>query len=70
VVSFTTTTAEIEGTGDLAYARGAWTFKGTVKDSIEVNDNGKFLLVFRKQADSSWKTIRETWNSDSPMPGQ
>ena len=69
-VSFTITTAEIEGNGDIAYARGAWTFKGTVQDSIEINDNGKYLLIFKKQADSSWKTIRETWNSDLPMPGQ
>lgn len=69
-VSFTISTSEINGNGDLAYARGAWVFKGTMNDSIEINDNGKFLLILKKQADSSWKTFRETWNSDLPMPGQ
>jgi len=70
VVSFTLATQEIEGTGGLAYSRGKWTYKGMLNDSIEINDNGKFLLVLKKEADNSWKVLRETWNSDLPMPGQ
>ena len=69
-VSFTLNTTDIDGNGDMAYARGSWVFKGSLKDTLEINDSGKFLLVLRKQKDASWKTTRETWNSDLQMPGQ
>ena len=66
---FTLSGSEIEGTGDIAFARGTWTYKGTLNDTIEVSDNGKFLAVYKKQADNSWKSHREIWNSDQPLPG-
>lgn len=70
VVSFTLATQEIEGNGGLAYSRGTWTYKGMLNDTLEINDNGKFLLVLKKQADNSWKVSHETWNSNLPIPGQ
>lgn len=69
VTEFTLSSSEIEGSGNIAFARGVWSFKGTVNDTLEVSDNGKFLVVYKKQADNSWKTYREIWNSDQPMPG-
>lgn len=67
--SFQVNTAEIEGSGNIAFARGTWTFEGTVNDTINVSDNGKFMVVYKKQADNTWKAYREMWNSDQPMPG-
>lgn len=29
-------------------------------------DKGKFLTVWKKQADGSWKIIRDMYNSDLP----
>ena len=69
LVSFSLNSEEIEGNGDVAYSRGTWTYKGKVNDSTEVNDNGKYLVIFRKQADNSWRLSRETWNSNLPLPG-
>jgi len=28
----------------------------------------KVLAIWRKQADGSWKVLRDTWNSDLPLP--
>lgn len=70
VVSFSLSSAEIEGSGDVAYSRGTWEYKGKVNDSTEVNDRGKYLAVFKRQADKSWKMSHEMWNSNLPLPGQ
>jgi ketosteroid isomerase-like protein len=66
-VSFALSTVEIEGSGDQAYVRGTWTFTGQL-DSTQINDNGKFLAIVKKQG-SDWKISRETWNADTPLPG-
>jgi hypothetical protein len=29
-------------------------------------DKGKYLTIFTKQSDKSWKAIADTFNSDSP----
>jgi ketosteroid isomerase-like protein len=31
-----------------------------------VNDRGKFLEVWKKQADGKWKCTMDIWNSDLP----
>lgn len=31
-------------------------------------DKGKYLAVWKKQADGSWKKLRDIWNSDAPPP--
>ena len=31
-------------------------------------DRGKYLTVWRKQADGTWKSIADMFNSDVPMP--
>jgi ketosteroid isomerase-like protein len=42
----------------------------TVKDAKgkSVPDRGKLIEVFRKQADGSWKTVADMFNSDLPAP--
>lgn len=31
-----------------------------------VTDRGKYLEVWKKQSDGTWKCIVDTWNSDLP----
>ena len=68
--SFIVNSEEIDGGSDLAYSRGSFVFKALLNDSIEINDNGKYLILLKKQADGSWKVTREIWNSDFPIAGQ
>jgi ketosteroid isomerase-like protein len=32
-----------------------------------VNDRGKYLEVWKKQADGTWKCVMDMWNSDLPL---
>lgn len=31
-----------------------------------ISDTGKILIVFRKQADGTWRRLADAWNSDLP----
>ena len=48
---------EIEVAGDWAYSRGTF----TVNDAIE----GKFLTIFRRQDDGSWRIYRDSFSMNS-----
>jgi hypothetical protein len=36
------------------------------KTKKPMTDKGKYLTIFTKQSDESWKAIADTFNSDSP----
>ena len=57
---------EAAGSGDLGYVRGTYTLSFRNPKGETVSDRGKYLEVWRKQADDSWKCIVDTWNSDLP----
>lgn len=62
-ISWKTTHAEVAG--DLGYTAGTYedSFKGP--DGKLVNEKGKYLCVWRKQSDGTWKAVHDMWNSDS-----
>ncbi len=59
---------EIEGGADLAYERGTYSETATPIGAAPIEDRGKYLTIWRKQADGSWKMLRDIWNSDLPLP--
>jgi ketosteroid isomerase-like protein len=60
---------EIEGRGDLAYVRGTYSMAVTLPGASEPTKNtGKYIEIWRKQADGTWKVIRDIFNSDMPTP--
>ena len=60
--SYGTTQVEVAGSGDLGYAVGFYTFGNPP------SDKGKYVEVWKKQPDGSWKAIIDTFNSDMPAP--
>jgi ketosteroid isomerase-like protein len=64
------TSDEIEGRGDLAYARGHYTLDATPKGkgSPPIHDEGKFLEILRRQPDGSWGYAVDMYSSDLPAP--
>ena len=40
----------------------------TLPGAAPIEDRGKYLTIWRKQADGSWKVQRGTFNSDLPLP--
>jgi uncharacterized protein (TIGR02246 family) len=59
---------DVAQSGDLGYTQGTLTSATTdPKTGKVVTDRGKWLTVRRKQADGSWKIVRDTWSSDLPL---
>jgi uncharacterized protein (TIGR02246 family) len=54
--------------GDLAYSQGTYTITLTnSKTKKPMTDKGKYLTVYKKQTDGSWKVVAHAFNFDSPM---
>ena len=61
-----TTVVDIQVSGDLAYRIGKYTLTVQPQDHPPVTDSGKFLDIWKRQADGSWKIQVDTWNNDTP----
>jgi ketosteroid isomerase-like protein len=65
-VSWQPSKVEVSRSGDLAYSMGTYQF--SMKNSLGklVEDRGKYVEVWKKQADGKWKTTADIFNSDLP----
>ena len=54
----------IEGDGNLAFVRGTFDLTLIVNDSTQTPNQGKYIEVWKKQIDGSWKIVVDIWNSD------
>lgn len=68
-LSFQPTHAEASKGGDFVYTIGTYSMTVSDKDKKPVTDKGKYLTVYKKQADGSWKAVADMINSDMPPPG-
>jgi ketosteroid isomerase-like protein len=59
---------EIEGTGNLAYDRGTYSITVAPAGAAPIEDHGKYVTIWRKQAGGLWKISRTMFNSDLPLP--
>jgi uncharacterized protein (TIGR02246 family) len=55
--------------GDLAYTVGTYQFTLNDSKGKPVSDRGKFVAVWKKQPDGTWKAVADMVNSDLPAPG-
>jgi ketosteroid isomerase-like protein len=68
ITAFELKTEEVEGTADLAYVRGRYTLTMSPPGAAAIADSGKYLEIWRKQSDGSWKSMRDMFSSDIPLP--
>ena len=60
---------DIQVDRDLAYMRGTGSGTFTPKAEGEIlNIQSKWMAVYKRQADGSWKCIADVFNSDIPVP--
>ena len=52
--------------GELGYVSGAYRFSFKDPQGAPVMDQGKYLVVYRRQADGTWKVVEDIFNSDLP----
>ena len=67
-ISWKTTKVEVAKAGDLAYVSGTYEETMTDASGKPVKDRGKYVEIFKKQADGTWKVVADIWNSDLPAP--
>lgn len=59
-----TTTIEVARSGDLAYQRGTYVLRTQDGKGKSTQSTGKFVVVWRKQSDGTWKAIIDIDNAD------
>jgi len=69
-LSWTPMYVEAAKSGDLAYILGSYTKTTKAGKDKPVTDRGKYLAVWKKQADGTWKVEADMWNSDLPAKGK
>jgi ketosteroid isomerase-like protein len=52
--------------GELGYTSGTYTWSYKDSSGKPVFDKGKYLTVWKKQADGSWKVLFDMFNTDLP----
>ncbi len=61
--------ANVARSGELGYTSGAYQMSFTDAAGKTIPDNGKYVTVWRKQADGNWKVVLDIFNTDLPAPG-
>ena len=64
-ISWRTEQVVVSRSGDLAYARGSYDETFTL-DGRAVRQHGKFLVIWKKQANGAWRVAVDTDNEDAP----
>ena len=60
---------EVDGVGGWAWVYGTYSFNMTLPDvPTAVPDSGKFVEIWKKQADGSWRVYRDIFNTSLPAP--
>jgi len=66
-ISWEASKVEVSKSNDLGYSMGAYEMAMNDPKGNPMKDHGKYLTVWRKQADGSWKSIADMFNSDVPL---
>ncbi len=69
-VTFAATKVDVAKSGELGYTQGPYSMTVTdPKTKAPTTEKGKYLTVYKKQADGSWKAVEDTFMPDAPPPG-
>ena len=60
------TKVEVSRSGDMGWVTGNYEITETDASGKPMTDKGKYLEVWKKQADGSWKCVADMFNTDLP----
>ncbi len=63
-ISWKTDRAEVAKSGELGFTAGTYEDSYRGPDGAMVLEKGKYLCVWAKQSDGSWKAVHDMWNLD------
>lgn len=64
LVTLNMSPTEIDGSGDLAYEIGTYDLMVRREARGPFQDHGKYVIVYKRQPDDSWKAAADIFNSD------
>ena len=67
-ISWQPTKVEVSRGADLGYSLGTYVLTAPDPAGKPVTDRGKYVTIWKRQADGSWKVIADIFNSDLPVP--
>jgi len=59
---------EASRSGDFAYDIGTYQLTMNDPQGKPMSERGKYTVVWKKQADGSWKAVADMFSSDLPLP--
>ena len=62
------TYAYVSSSNDLGYTYGTYEMKFDDPDGNQIVDNGKYMTVWKKDNDGSWKVAADMFNTNTQMP--
>ena len=65
-ISWTVKQAEVAQSGDLGFTRGTYEDSYTDASGKAMPDNGKYVTIWKRQADGTWKFVLDGGNPDQP----
>lgn len=68
-VSWHVDRADVARSGDLGYTSGAYEMTFNDASGKKVSDKGKYVTVWKKQKNGSWKVLLDIFNTDLPPTG-
>lgn len=60
--------ADIAASGDLGWTTGTWVSEGPDPEGGTVRSEGRYVTIWRRQADGSWKVVMDLGNTVEPEP--
>ena len=67
-VSWESSKVEASRSGDFAYDIGTYQLTMNDPQGKPNSDRGKYMVVWKKQADGKWKAVGDMFSSDLPLP--
>ncbi|HKT52350.1 MAG TPA: DUF4440 domain-containing protein [Candidatus Angelobacter sp.] len=68
-ISWSPTVADVSRSSDLGYTQGTYELSFRDSGGKQVSDKGKYVTVWKRQQDKSWKVVADIFNSDLPPVG-
>lgn len=67
-LTFMPTRVEVSKSGDMGFTQGPYKMSFSDQRGNKFEDEGKYLTVYKKLADGTWKAVEDTMMSDLPLP--